>query len=303
LEEIAKRNNGSISKGDIFKKKAYSGELSVGAIKRMSKAINLLVASSVNREVYSKVLDKTIKHKLSFVTLTIPTNEKVTAKKAHKELLEPFIKWLRQNHNMKSYVWKLELQKRGQIHYHITSDVYVHHSDLRNKWNQLLFRSKMMNEYVAAKGDSNANSTDIHSVRKVKDLSAYLIKYFTKKEQNPVAIEGKLWDCSLNLKKANYYTTELTQDLEYDIYKIQEAKECKIISKEKFAFVKFRRLVPISIFPKEVKAAYYKNLEDIRNYSRGIFECIEKQTIKTGNDLISGRIKIVPKYQQLVLFN
>lgn len=293
----------SAEKTEIFKKKAYSGELSNGAIKRLSKAINLLVASSEKKTVYNPTLKKNVAFKLAFVTLTIPTNRSIEAKMAHKLLLEPMIKHLRQVHGLKNYIWKLELQKRGQIHYHLTIDCFVNHVELRNKWNQLLAKNDMMSEYIAENQHTNANSTDVHSVRKVRDLSAYLIKYFTKKEQNPVAVNGKIWDCSLALKKAKYYTTELTEDLEFDISKCVAKKICSVYSGNRFAIFKFKKIEPISIFEKLIKEAYYKNLLEIRNYKRTLFECTEKQKVSYLPDLKSLQTNIMPKNQQLYLFN
>lgn len=244
--------------------KTYTGSLTAGAIKRLRKSIELLVECSQNRTVYSKVVGKNIQHKLSFITLTIPTAEKIELKEATKLLLEPMLRHLRQVHGMKNYVWKVELQERGQLHWHITSDVYVPHSELRNKWNQLLLRNNYMSEYLQKKGHSNANSTDIHSVRKVRDLSAYLVKYFTKKSQNPEQLQGKIWDCSKNLKSAKYFETELTADCEFDIYQHEGKGNIKLIRKDKFTLIRFNKMRPIAILPIECRKAYHQNLVDIR---------------------------------------
>jgi hypothetical protein len=269
--------------------KKYQGTVSAGARKRMAKAINLMVAACEKKIVYNPVKKCNVNFQLSFITLTIPDNTDIEIKEAHKLLLEPFLKWLRQVHKMKLYVWKCEVQKRGQLHYHITADCFVHYQELRNKWNKLIERASMMNEFKDKFGHNNPNSTDVHSVRKIKDLAAYLIKYFTKSEQNESGKTGKIWDCSLSLKKAKYYSTELTQDIEIDIIESSERKECKINYDERFSFVKFNKVLPINIFPKEVKAAYYKNLIDIRNYKREIVQlemssilqdtCIELDTL------------------------
>lgn len=252
--------------------KKYTGSVTPGARKRIAKAINLLIASSEKKTVFNPVTNKNFKFQLSFITLTIPDNTSITPKEAHKLLLEPFIKWMRQNHGLKNYVWKLELQKRGQIHYHLTSDCFIHYQELRNKWNQLVNRCSLMEDFKGKFGHQNPNSTDIHSVKNIKNLSAYLIKYFTKQEQNSNETPGKIWDCSLALKKGNYYSTELTGDVEFDIYKSQEDKVCEIDFCDRFSIIKFKKVEPISIFPKEVKEAYYKNLREIRDYKREVKE-------------------------------
>lgn len=281
-------------------KTAYSGLLTNGAIKRMSKAINLFVESSVTRKVYSKMYDKKINHRLSFITLTIPAHEKVELRTAQKTLLEPLLKHLRQVHGMNSYVWKAEIQKRGQLHYHIISDVYIPHYELKNKWNQLITKQGFNNEYIAENGHNNANSTDIHSVKNIKNLANYLLKYFTKKEQNEVQMKGKLWDCSLNLKTAKYFETELTEDIEYDIYNLSEQKRISVTFKESFTFIKFMQEKAISVFPPETKRAYNQHLINIRAKLGTLFDSIEKGTFNQDSmDTKKDIPKPVPKQSQI----
>lgn len=262
--------------------KAYSGTMSTGATKRLRKAIEILVECSQNRTVYNPVVKKNVQHKLSFVTLTIPDSTKIDLKVATKTLLEPMLRHLRQVHKMKSYVWKVELQERGQLHWHITSDVFIHYQELRNKWNQLLFKGGFMSKFYYEKGHSDANSTDIHSVKKVRDLSAYLVKYFTKQSQNPVALNGKLWDCSKNLKSAKYFETELTQDIEFDIYKNEIAGNIKIVRKDSFTLIRFNKMRPIAVLPIECRQAYHQNLVNIRE---GV--CISKVCTKKNTPVLN----------------
>lgn len=244
--------------------KAYKGTLSEGAIKRMSKAINLLVASAERRKVWSKILNKTISFQLSFITLTIPDNTPMPAKQLHKECLQPLLRWLRKTHGMLNYVWKVEQQQRGQLHYHLTSDCYVDLQELRNYWNKLVERAHLMEGYKTYYQSSNPNSTDVHSVKNIRDLASYLIKYFTKEYQNPTSLDGKLWDCSTTLKQAKYYSTEFTGDIEADVLQAVERKLVKLKMYDRFEIYLFRDLEPISLMPYEVKRAYIKNLLGIR---------------------------------------
>lgn len=192
--------------GDVVK--TYSGTITTGAKKRLSKAVTLLIQSSKQRYVYNPWLNRKMKFHLNFITLTISSTESLlTANEAHKQLLEPFLLHARRKWKMSKYVWKAELQERGQIHYHITTDVYIDLSALRNKWNELQRNAGLLTEFEKKYGHSNPNSTDIHSVKKIKNIESYLIKYISKSSQNEVATTGKIWDCSMSLKKSKYYTT------------------------------------------------------------------------------------------------
>ena len=213
------QNNYTQIKADRLK--AYSGLVSKGVSKRMRKAIDLLISTTPTVKVEHYTRTKTISHKLSFITLTIPDLKTLTAKEAHKKLLEPMLLFLRRKHHMRSYIWKAELQKRGQLHYHLTSNVYIAHQELKDKWNELLTLNNYNSQYYRDKGHTNANSTDIKEVRKIENLGGYLTKYFCKAYQNAKSVEGKVWDCSLNLKQADYFTEQMP----YSTFKILRTPE------------------------------------------------------------------------------
>lgn len=204
----------------LAQRKKYTGELTAGAIKRMSRAINVLIESTPQRKIFNSVSKRYNLHRISFITLTMPASKIITNSKEPKKLLEKLLRWLRSKNNMRSYVWKAEVQKNGQIHFHITSDVFVNCFELRNYWNLILFKSGLFDDYFKNRGDFDVNSTDIKEVKNVKNLAAYLIKYFCKTYQNEAVFKGKVWDCSLNLKKATLFSFEAFPD---DIVKLQLA--------------------------------------------------------------------------------
>jgi len=76
-------------------KKQYSGTLTIGTKKRLAKAIDLMCQSIKVQTIYSPVAMKTIKHRLSFITLTVSTQENISAKEAYHKAFKHFIQWLR----------------------------------------------------------------------------------------------------------------------------------------------------------------------------------------------------------------
>lgn len=286
----------------LLESEKYSGAVTRGAEKRMSKAINLLIESSLTQRIFNPVTGRKFNFKISFITLTIPDQVVLSTKEAHKILLEPLLKWLRQVHGMKNYVWKLEVQKRGVIHWHLTSDCFVVHSDLRNKWNYLLSKAGLNEGYVKEQGHNDANSTDIHSVKNIRDLASYLIKYFTKREQNMSGLKGKIWDCSKNLKKAKYYETELTEDIEADIYKYGLDNKLEMVLGDKFTIIKMKGMKAINLFPIQVREAYYQNLQDIRELAPDLFNRPKIRNNKKDTVLNLVQNKTVPNFQPKQLF-
>jgi hypothetical protein len=245
--------------------------MSPGAKKRLTKAITLLVQASKKRWIYNEVIKKTVLHQLSFITLTVSdTEKKLTGKEAYKSLLSHFLAWLRRTKNCNTYIWKAELQKNGQIHYHITTPLFINYQELRDKWNNLQRKAGLLNKYIAAKGHDNANSTDIHSVKNINDLSAYLIKYIAKESQNKEDLGGKIWDCSANLSAAKYHSIPMKDHHDNFIKLAAVHNLCEVYHAERFSIVKFQEPPEEYLLTKEEFKQYkifLYNLSNTINYN------------------------------------
>lgn len=243
------------------RKLAYSGNISKGSRKRMKKAIALLTESTPERIIYNPVIQKYHSHKLSFLTLTIADNFKnYTSKEAYQTCLRPLLQWLTKYKGVRLYIWKAELQKRGQIHYHIVTPQFIEWNQIREKWNYLQWKAGYLEEFKAKHGHTNPNSTDIHSMRKVKNAAAYLTKYLTKdpvkknteaKEEGDkeIKLDGKIWDCSKILKECNYYCTEQNPKIEDNIQELVKAKKARIEHIDYCSIVTFNEGKPSQVLP------------------------------------------------------
>jgi hypothetical protein len=218
---------------------AYSGAMTKGAQKRLTKCIELLVMASLeNPAFFNPVARKTHSFQLSFITLTFPGSERINAKYAHKTVLEPFLQWMRRAHGCTMYIWKAELQKRGQLHYHITANCFIHYKEIRARWNALLTEHGYMDEFACKFGHTNPPSTEIKSVMHKKKLVGYLKKRLSntysivnemgKDLQNKESVGGKIWDCSLNLKQNNYFTINADWEISERINQLIKEQELYI---------------------------------------------------------------------------
>lgn len=199
--------------------------------------------SAKPRKLENPITGKTHTHRLSYITLTIPDEKPIlTPSEGYQKLLQHFIKWLRRNQYVKSYVWKAEYQTRGQLHYHITTPTFIHYQSIRDKWNNLIRENNLMKDYTKKTGSIDPNSTDIHEVYKIKNLASYLCKEFCKTIQNPVNTKGKLWDCSNNLSGAKYWTIDLTSKHQLLIDKILSEQKATEYTGDFFQFIKLKSL-------------------------------------------------------------
>lgn len=204
-------------------KTAYSGDITEGSRKRLKRCLDLLLQLSPRHYETNPATKRRMLFQLAFITLTVSSKRIISHREAHKTCLARFTRYLRSLGA--TYIWKAELQKSGQIHYHITINKTIHHADIREKWNSFQKDAGYLQEFEQEHGHDNPNSTDIHAVATVRDLQAYICKYISKgtkviiedysccdasgkPAQKEVVINGKVWDCSNELKKIKMYQSE-----------------------------------------------------------------------------------------------
>lgn len=222
-----------------LKDNSSEGKLSKKAIQNLRNAINWMCFTAKKKRVFMKETGKNFFFRVNFVTLTLPdTNAPITSADLQKKLLNPWLTYMRQNHNLRHYVWRLEFQANGKLHIHICTDTFLHHQNIRNVWNRLLDKNGYMEQFYKKNRHRNPNSTDVHATRKIKNMGAYLAKYMGKKGSgyslskgkvkkarplkamnykawykqrlnfwnsplNPRPVTGRIWGCSSDLSKAN----------------------------------------------------------------------------------------------------
>lgn len=195
------------------------------------------------------------KHKLfmpTFITLTLPAEQMHSDKDLNSKGLNRLLIKIKRSHSVKNYLWRAERQKNGNIHYHILVDKYISYKLINHYWNcilsdlgyidkyrenQKLFHAKgfkvrtdllskwsyekQLKAYRQGIADnwSNPNTTDIHSLKKVKNVTAYICKYTTKCDEYKELQEVK-----------KYYADNVISE---QTFKEVEAKILKKIEKNK----------------------------------------------------------------------
>lgn len=238
----------------VQQNQTYSGQMTHGAEKRMRKAVSLLLQLSPTKIIYNPVIDCHHPFSINFITLTCSAEYVVSHSELYKKCMRPYLDWQRRQ-GAEHYIWKVELQKRGQPHYHITTNQFIHYQQIRQKWNSLQRKAGYLDDYARKHRHYDANSTDVHSVRNVKDIEAYLIKYLSKdpdQSGQSKVIKGKIWDCSASLKKS-YFTTFATGE---------NVKSAKKLAKKYIALE--RCAVARSVKPERVLENW--QIQEYRNY-------------------------------------
>lgn len=228
-------------KFDNFKSvKTYSGQVTTHSQRRIRKAVQILVQKSNWQQVYNPITMSEFRFKLNFITLTIPDLcSDLTAKESYRLLLKPFIQTMQRVHGMRDYIWKAELQKRGTIHYHITTNTFINFMHIKKRWNKLLDKAGLMEDYKAKHNHSNPNSTDVHKVYNDDNIESYLEKYISKDDKSISSVNGKVWDCSISLKSNKLFTVDLSPQNELNIIKLDKSSTAKAITSDYFEIIYF----------------------------------------------------------------
>lgn len=224
-DNILKDANGMpvLDENGNIRLKTYSGEMTFHAKKRLSKAISLLNQSSPWRKEFNPVCGRLVDFKLAFITLTIPSRDIVPGKEGYNLLLKPFLRIMQARFKNFKYVWKAELQERGQLHYHITCNTLIEHHTISSTWNKILSQNRLLDDFIKQKGHNNAPSTEIRRVRNVKNIEAYLLKYVSKADSMGRSVGGRVWGCSSCLSASSYFSDVCTNVNEAIIDKLVSA--------------------------------------------------------------------------------
>ena len=180
----------------------YTGILSAPARKKLIRSINLLVAIALPKKAMHFDSGREFTFRVNFITLTLPAPQgDVTDDQLKKICLKSWIEYWKDKLPGLSYVWRAERQKNGNLHFHLCCDRYILYSDLRDTWNNRLAKFHFIDAFEKKHQHRHPNSTDVHGVKNIRNLGAYIAKYMSKTESVSQPISGKVWDCSANLKR------------------------------------------------------------------------------------------------------
>lgn len=176
------------------KRDVSSSDLSVNSSRKMKRAIQWLIACSEVKQVWEKKFQSMVNYRVNHCTLTF--HENLKDDKLARNILSSWLEVAKYRWDVQQYVWKAEPQERGAIHFHLTTNRYMPHEEVRFTWNRALRKHKLAN--------ITDNSIDVHAVLEEQDLLKYFSDYLTDKEKHEGRrkIKGRLWGCSQDLSSA-----------------------------------------------------------------------------------------------------
>lgn len=231
--------------------------LSDKAQQRIRTCASWLQYFSQGLQVYSKQKRKFTSCKLVFITLTLSSKQNHPDVYIVEHMLQPMLKYLQRVHGCYLYIWKAEVQperyyKRGErcIHFHITTNRFVHYRQLQNKWNAL----QKAHGYI--KPNTDPHSSEVRAVKNEKGFASYMAKYISKKETDKaLLVNCKVWGCSRALSQVRITLGEDTTADFNDTMTEFVQKTSKGEKKLRHATIHFTSLADAKKLPVQVKEA------------------------------------------------
>lgn len=256
---------------------------------KIRTAIDYLTTISPKKTVYDQAIDKSVTFNLVFVTLTLSSEQVHSDNELKKIVLHQFITEITKVYKVNHYLWRMEKQCNLNTHFHFVFNRFIPYYELRQRWNRIQnklgyvdrYRTEMLQYFkdgfrlsknpndkrdyqtqlaaykLGVKTDwSQPNSTDIHSVFNVSNLSLYVSKYMAKSEKenhtrvlrsdlavpstiradrpsvSPGAIQylrsvaniGRLWGSDVGLSRLKGFSQELDSQIDAEITRLKADK-------------------------------------------------------------------------------
>lgn len=145
---------------------------------RMRTALDILIYTARYKTVFVKSTGTHFRYKINFITLTLPSSQCHTDKEIISKIFSPFMEaWVKRSPGL-LYVYKIEVQDNGNLHFHVVTNTFYHYKKLRDDWNRACNKLG----YVDRSGLDNPNSTDVHALSNKGDIANYLTSYMSKKD-------------------------------------------------------------------------------------------------------------------------
>jgi hypothetical protein len=201
--------------------RSAQGNVSKIAKRKMNRSLDYLLLMANEKQVDIQTTGRKLKFKIAFITLTLPSKQIHSDNQIKNECLNQFLIELKKYYHVRNYLWRAEKQKNGNLHFHIIVDKFIPFQELRDRWNRIInklgyvdrYRDNMQTFYAngfrphqnllrtwplkkqiaayergARTHWSSPNSTDVHSVQRIRDVRSYISKYITKNEVKQVIL-------------------------------------------------------------------------------------------------------------------
>lgn len=208
---------------------SHNFELSKTAQKNLREKVTWLYHFSKKKTIVTRKGKQLTNFKMNFATLKLPSEQIHSSDFITKNCLNQLFVEISKKYDFKNYVWRLEYQKNGNLHYHIATDTYIDFHFLNWTWNRILNKYGYVDLYTrkftamdfatyrknatkntdiefsvlqeryakgCREGWKNPNTVDVKAVFGANNIAYYISKYMAKTKADEGAISLPV--CELN---------------------------------------------------------------------------------------------------------
>lgn len=245
-----------------LKKKKTTWKMSYQSRKKIMDSAQFLATMAKPRTVQVSAKKYIYNFRCAFITLTLPSQQQHTDTEI-KKCLNNFLTVMRTKYGWRNYIWKAELQRNENIHFHILTDSFLSWAIIRYHWNLAIntlgyvdrYREKYENmslrDYAKSRKITTAkamsgwmqgvrtkwNSPPTENVQSIQNragVSYYIAKYVAKSTANEnennedaerIENFGRTWARSQSLSRITYITRYCYTSIMQSILKIDAKLE------------------------------------------------------------------------------
>ena len=196
---------------------------------------NWLLAGKVADKSGYKQKKGSTKIAATFCTVTLPKAQAHTDQELRRRALNGLLQSLKRYVSMKNYIYVSELQKNGNIHFHIIVDVKVNKWKLRNLWRKQMYILGYLDTYSKHEAGQKYIATQADQINDVTKVGKYISKYMAKTNsvvQQGKKLEGRLWGMSDGVREYEGVIMDWKEAKQTGIVKIWEGQEIGFVVNE-----------------------------------------------------------------------
>jgi hypothetical protein len=233
----------------------YTGAISKNAQKTISKRLHGWVYSMLTAKSNNHKRKRSKRYKPIFVTLTLPAKQQHTDKEIKSKVLELFIKRLQYHFKVKHYFWRAEVQKNGNLHFHLIFDRYLKKDSISYHWNECLENLGYVTAFEKKHGHRNPPATNVRQLYSNSANIWYLIKYVGKAHKGR-KIEGALFRFSQSLRDIKPLKIWLDRTDGLKLRQFVKDKVSRVFSDDWFSVVYLNRSYSLLPFLRGLGASF-----------------------------------------------
>jgi len=147
-QRVTYDEHGNISGTEHIKRAFHHFEISASAQKNLRDKITWLYHLARSRYTKTYSGKEIYNFKINFLTLTLPSKQIHPTTQITADCFNHFLTELRQRTKMENYVWRLEFQSNGNVHYHIVTDTYIDYFFCQKIWNRIINKLGYVDTYA-----------------------------------------------------------------------------------------------------------------------------------------------------------